>query len=291
MFCPKCRTEYRDGFTVCADCRIELVDAILPEPEAEWLDLVEISVIENPAKMAFISSILEEQGITYFFKSGAFMNASMAVDPAILLVRSDQGDAARRILDEVTQSLEEERVSEGNAVSLQQGDGHDDAGASDLQLDDEEFEDETGIYAEQWQYYSELKGWAVIVIAAGFPFVVVVLFIANLLFKDIRILPFWGLIASAFISATIQRKYYNWPCPRCGSAFHRRDHIRNLWSSECLHCGLPKWECHDIGNRKDMLTDELACLNCGHLIGEDESNCPNCGWNWDSNTSLENITN
>ena len=25
-FCPKCKGEFRDGFTICPDCQIELVD-------------------------------------------------------------------------------------------------------------------------------------------------------------------------------------------------------------------------------------------------------------------------
>jgi hypothetical protein len=32
MFCPQCRAEYRDGFTRCADCDINLVGQ-LPEPD------------------------------------------------------------------------------------------------------------------------------------------------------------------------------------------------------------------------------------------------------------------
>jgi hypothetical protein len=33
MFCPECKAEYRDGFTRCADCDIDLVEQ-LPEPAA-----------------------------------------------------------------------------------------------------------------------------------------------------------------------------------------------------------------------------------------------------------------
>lgn len=31
-YCPRCRSEYRPGFTICADCGVELVDE-LPGPE------------------------------------------------------------------------------------------------------------------------------------------------------------------------------------------------------------------------------------------------------------------
>lgn len=33
MICPKCKAEYRDGFTVCTDCGAPLVQALPTEPE------------------------------------------------------------------------------------------------------------------------------------------------------------------------------------------------------------------------------------------------------------------
>ena len=34
MICPQCRSEYRAGFTRCAECKIDLVEeGTLPEPE------------------------------------------------------------------------------------------------------------------------------------------------------------------------------------------------------------------------------------------------------------------
>ena len=33
MFCPNCRAEYREGFTRCSDCNVELVN-VLPPPSA-----------------------------------------------------------------------------------------------------------------------------------------------------------------------------------------------------------------------------------------------------------------
>ena len=39
-FCPKCKNEYREGFTHCAECKFELVDSLE--------DLLEDNQDENP---------------------------------------------------------------------------------------------------------------------------------------------------------------------------------------------------------------------------------------------------
>ncbi len=31
MFCPQCKSEYREGFLKCADCGVDLVGALPPE--------------------------------------------------------------------------------------------------------------------------------------------------------------------------------------------------------------------------------------------------------------------
>lgn len=36
-FCPKCQTEYREGFSTCADCHVPLVAELPPLPEPEPL--------------------------------------------------------------------------------------------------------------------------------------------------------------------------------------------------------------------------------------------------------------
>ncbi|MHB8108914.1 MAG: tetratricopeptide repeat protein [Syntrophorhabdaceae bacterium] len=36
MFCPRCRTEYREGFTICADCKIPLVEQLPFEAPPEY---------------------------------------------------------------------------------------------------------------------------------------------------------------------------------------------------------------------------------------------------------------
>jgi len=65
MFCPRCKTEYREGFAACADCNLPLV-AKLPEeipidhtPE-KW---IKVAVFDNLSQAQTSRSILEGQGI------------------------------------------------------------------------------------------------------------------------------------------------------------------------------------------------------------------------------------
>ena len=105
MFCPNCRTEYREGFTVCADCHIDLVDALPEKPEPEFIDFKEVLTTYNPGDVAFIKSLLESEEIQYFFKGEHFMYVRPLADPARLMVRIDQVEEAVALLKNVRLSF------------------------------------------------------------------------------------------------------------------------------------------------------------------------------------------
>ena len=35
MYCPKCKAEYREGFTKCSECQVDLVNELPKEPKKE----------------------------------------------------------------------------------------------------------------------------------------------------------------------------------------------------------------------------------------------------------------
>ncbi len=105
MFCPECRTEYREGFTVCADCHVNLVDSIPPLPDPEFVDFKEVLGTYNPADVVFLKSLLESEGIQYFFKGEHFMHMRPLADPARLMVRADQVNDAIELLKDVELSI------------------------------------------------------------------------------------------------------------------------------------------------------------------------------------------
>jgi len=78
MFCPECKAEYREGFTKCGDCDIELIDALVldePEPERGDNESREFFSIENPVEIErflhihqaeFAVSVLEGSSINAY---------------------------------------------------------------------------------------------------------------------------------------------------------------------------------------------------------------------------------
>ena len=113
MFCPKCRAEYREGFHTCSDCNVELVDELPPLPEPEFVDFAEILATYNPADVVFLKSLLESEGIQYFFKGEHFMYMRPLADPVRLMVRQDQVEEAIELIKDVKLSVSGISLSKG----------------------------------------------------------------------------------------------------------------------------------------------------------------------------------
>lgn len=105
MFCPDCQSEYIAGITRCPVCHVDLVPTLPAEAEPEFIDYTEVLATYSPADVAFIKSLLEGEGIQYFFKGEHFMYMRPLADPVRLMVRSDQVDAARELLKDVELSI------------------------------------------------------------------------------------------------------------------------------------------------------------------------------------------
>lgn len=103
MFCPNCKTEYIEGVGKCADCGIALV-AELPVEDVEppqWIDFEEIMSTFNAGDIALIKSILDGEEITYYFQGEAFNYVEPLVQPPKLMVKKDQADQVREILNDL----------------------------------------------------------------------------------------------------------------------------------------------------------------------------------------------
>ena len=109
MICPKCKAEYRDGFYKCADCGIDLVAELPLEaaPEAIFKDPVEVFSTYQQSEIAFVKSILESEGIPYFFQGDSSLLISAAGAYARLFVDAKDADRIRELLHELELSVPE----------------------------------------------------------------------------------------------------------------------------------------------------------------------------------------
>jgi hypothetical protein len=103
MFCPKCKSEYREGFYKCADCGIDLVDQLPQDVEDEvcYADLIEVFSTYQQGDIAFIKSVFDGEGIRYFFSGESTTLMVGAGAYARLLVKEEEAGRAKEILQEL----------------------------------------------------------------------------------------------------------------------------------------------------------------------------------------------
>lgn len=88
-WCPKCKTEYREGYSKCSDCDIELVDKLIKIPEkpnvpnnfiSAPIDPCFLVSVNNDYQAKLIYNMLQNIDIPCFFKShntSAYLNIYM----------------------------------------------------------------------------------------------------------------------------------------------------------------------------------------------------------------------
>ncbi len=112
MFCPQCRTEYREGFYKCVDCGASLVSELPPEPAtelqpelapefppepvSECVEFEEILTSLSASDVAMIKSLLDSEGITYHFQGESSYSYALQTT---LMVEKDRANEAREILE------------------------------------------------------------------------------------------------------------------------------------------------------------------------------------------------
>ena len=129
MFCPKCGAEYRDGFTRCSDCDVDLVESPpqsaprrgrsptpapsapeLPEPRddpPERFALVTVLATTDPGLVGVAESLLRSADIPFvseadniidLFGLGRLSGVNPITGPARLRVAPQDADDARAVL-------------------------------------------------------------------------------------------------------------------------------------------------------------------------------------------------
>jgi putative signal transducing protein len=114
MFCPECQGEYREGFTECADCGVQLVDK-LPEPEAARDQISDAGLVAllrtgDPNELAFAEAVLTDADIPFVKKGESVqdlfalgrvgMGFNPITGPIVLLVSEEHAAEAAKLLEE-----------------------------------------------------------------------------------------------------------------------------------------------------------------------------------------------
>lgn len=111
MFCPKCRSEYREGFVTCADCGATLVSELPPEDEPPKTEYVSVYSTTLPVEIAVLESALRSEGLDFYFDIANNPRA-LSFSSSVLWVRRDQAARAREIVEEDL-STRQEVLDEG----------------------------------------------------------------------------------------------------------------------------------------------------------------------------------
>ncbi len=103
MYCPRCRAEYRDGFTECSDCHLDLVLALRPEAPDRELDAVVVFESNDSFTVGLAKGSLEDAGIPFSMQgdetAARLVLGPIMFPPCRFLVPKDRETEARTLLE------------------------------------------------------------------------------------------------------------------------------------------------------------------------------------------------
>lgn len=97
MFCPECRTEYRDGFARCADCEVDLVPQA--PPKLDPIEYVEVYSTPDLIELSMLKSLLDGEGVAYYV-SGDLDHRIVGYTGGTLFVDRDRADEIRHLISD-----------------------------------------------------------------------------------------------------------------------------------------------------------------------------------------------
>lgn len=125
MFCPKCKSEFREGFTRCSKCKIDLVVKIEEkmqdnDPFNIEEDLVTITSFSQVIDAYLVRSKLESEGIACVIQNENILSLNWLLSNAIggvqLLVQKSDIIRAQELLRDVEDTVSQENASGDESV-------------------------------------------------------------------------------------------------------------------------------------------------------------------------------
>lgn len=120
MHCPRCLTEYRDGFAECTDCHVALAPGAPPvSEEAPDENLVSVLESSDPFAVTLAKGTLEDAGIEFAVggedpeERGISGLTPVGAGASSILVEPDDAAAALEVLDPIIHPVP---IEEGEAI-------------------------------------------------------------------------------------------------------------------------------------------------------------------------------
>ena len=106
MFCPRCQSEYRSGFSRCAACDVQLVSALAREPVPDHSDPQLVALLHSidPYVLITARSLLEDAALPYRVIDRGLQDRLSSgsgvtdLEPVVILVRREDEAAARQLM-------------------------------------------------------------------------------------------------------------------------------------------------------------------------------------------------
>jgi hypothetical protein len=96
MYCPQCRAEFREGYSRCTECDINLVKTL--PGKVELPGYVHLATVFTEGEIALIKSSLDRAGIEHYFHGEQAHRLAPLPFGARLMVREDFREEAEAIL-------------------------------------------------------------------------------------------------------------------------------------------------------------------------------------------------
>jgi hypothetical protein len=114
MFCPQCKSEFREGFVRCARCDKALIDALPPEPQFVHFSPTVVFTSSNIHEAHLVKSLLEGGGlkVVVFDAEMSSLNPFFTNVVGGIKLAVDEGDRS-----EAEELLREFRSQEGQDPS------------------------------------------------------------------------------------------------------------------------------------------------------------------------------
>ena len=120
-WCPQCKTKFREGFTTCSDCNVDLVDSLDEERNTKKLDdrLMFLADVTDDQEANHVENFLNSHNIGVIRKykgTGAYTSIYMGMSSfsMSLFVLSTDYNRAKEILEDIESS--KTKVIELNSV-------------------------------------------------------------------------------------------------------------------------------------------------------------------------------